>query len=141
MALSEYLQALNDGLAQPGEFVAKPYYSPEADTLYFYGEDVPSHAERLNPILTLFLANDDSRMVGIKIKGVQWILRCMKRLALKEVIVDEDGVKDGGGIKLGVMTDLALVPQPEDPELLKHFEPGFEKYRDVVIPRIELQAN
>lgn len=134
--LTEYFDVLKMGLAQTGPFVAKPFYRPESDTLYFYGHDAPSYARRLNPLLTVFLGNEDDSLIGFKIKGVQRILTRMERLG-KEKFVMHDHC---GGIRLTIFLEFALVAPPDEPELAG-FEDAVRQYGDVIVDARELQLN
>ena len=46
------------------------FYSREGDCLYFYTEDVPELGEYVDPLLTLYRALDDRRMIGAHIHGI-----------------------------------------------------------------------
>jgi hypothetical protein len=50
---------------QPGCF-----YSKDGDCVFCHIEDVPYFAERVDELLTVYLAEDDRRLVGAQIKGV-----------------------------------------------------------------------
>lgn len=136
--LTEYFDFLKGGLAHAGPFAPKPFYRPESDTLYFYGRDVPSFARRLNPLLTVFLTNDDESLVGFKIKGVQRILAAMQRLGMEKFAIDERHQ----GIRLAIFLQLALIAPPEDaqPEL-ERLEEALRQYDDVIVNTRELQLN
>jgi hypothetical protein len=136
--VSEYFDFLKEGLAQTGPFVAKPFYRPESDTLYFYGRDVPSYARRLNPLLTVFLANDDESLVGFKIEDVQRIVAQMERLGMEKFLID--GRRNG--IQLTIFLDLALIAPPADgqPELAR-IEEAVRQFDNVIVDRRELQLN
>ena len=136
--LSEFFDFLNEGLAQTGPFVRKPFYRAESDTLYFYGRDVPSFARRLNPLLSVFLASDDESLVGFKIEGVQRILARMQRLGMEKFAIDERHQ----GIRLTIFLELALIAPPDDgqPEL-ERLEDAFRQFDDVVVETRELQMS
>lgn len=136
--VSEYFDFLKEGLAQTGPFVAKPFYRPESDTLYFYGRDVPSYARRLNPLLTVFLANDDESLVGFKIEDVQRIVAQMERLGMEKFVIDERP----NGIQLRILLELALIAPPGDdqPEMERIAE-AVRQFDDVIVDRRELQLS
>lgn len=134
--LTDYFAFLKEGLAQSGPLVPKPFYRPESDTLYFYGHDVPSYARRLNPLLTVFLANDDDSLIGFKIKGVQRILARMERLGRDKFVMHDQHE----GIRLTIFLEFALVPPPDEPELVG-FEDAVRQYDDVIVDTRELQLN
>lgn len=135
--LTEFLDFLKEGLGHGGPFVAKPFYDHESDTLYFYGRDVPSFARRVNPLLSVFLANDDESLVGFKIEGVQRILARMERLGMEKFVID----KRDEGIRLTIFLELALIAPPDDGQPdLERFEAAFRQYDDVVVDARELQV-
>ncbi|HVA51268.1 MAG TPA: hypothetical protein VNH11_33310 [Pirellulales bacterium] len=136
--LTEFFDFLKEGLAQTGPFVPKPFYDHEGDTLYFYGRDVPSFARRVNPLLSVFLANDDESLVGFKIEGVQRILARMERLGMDKFVIDERHQ----GIRLTIFLEFALVAPPDDGQPgLERFEAAFRQYDDVVVDTRELQPS
>lgn len=136
--LTEYFDFLKEGLAQTGPFVAKPFYRPESDTLYFYGRDVPSYARRLNPLLTVFLANDDESLVGFKIEDVQRIVARMERLGMDKFVIDERR----SGIQLTILLELALIAPPIDGQLeIERLDDALHQFDDVIVDRRELQLN
>jgi hypothetical protein len=128
--MNEFQNHIRNLLDKPGDFRPEPYYDAEADTLFFYARDVQSFAKRLNPILTLFLSAEDESLVGCKLKGVQRILECLKRLDLK--IHDDE-------IDLTILLNLALVTPPEDPDLQERLEQNLRDYQGVKLPRRELE--
>lgn len=136
--LTDYFDFLKEGLTQTGPFLAKPFYRPESDTLYFYGRDVQSFARRLNPLLTVFLANDDESLVGFKIEDVQRIVARMQRLGMDKFVIDERR----GGIQLTIFLELALIAPPDDgqPEL-EGLEDAIRQYDDVIVDTRELQLS
>lgn len=134
--LTEFYEYIQEGLAQAGPFRAEPFYRPESDTLFFYGRDVPSYARRLNPLLTVFLANDDESLVGFKIKGVQRILTRMERLGKEKFVMHDDRK----GIRLTIFLEFALVAPPDEPEL-EGFEAAARQFDNVVVDTRELQLN
>lgn len=46
------------------------YYSKDGDCVFCHVEDVSYTAERVDELLTVYLADDDRRLVGAQIKGV-----------------------------------------------------------------------
>ncbi len=47
-----------------------PHYSRSGDFLSIFAEDVAYIAKRVDEVLTIYLAEDDGRLIGCKIKGV-----------------------------------------------------------------------
>jgi len=133
--VTQYFDYLKEGLASEGAFTPKPYYDGAGDTLFFYARDAQSYAKRLNPLLTLFLATDDNRLVGFKIKGVQRILRRMERLGMEKFVLEHHRPE---GIRLTFFVEFALVAPPDDPAL-ESFEGEMRQFGDVVVHSRELQ--
>ena len=52
-----------------------PHYFPEGDFVTYYFRNDPSYAQRVDDLLTVFLAFDTKELVGCKIKGVRHILQ------------------------------------------------------------------
>lgn len=50
-------------------------YIPEGDCLVFYFKPDPSHAERLDELLTVFRSQESGELTGCKIKGIKCILK------------------------------------------------------------------
>ena len=53
----------------PSEPQPGGWYSPEGDCVFFYRENVPTVAERVDGLLTIYRAEADGRIVGAQIKG------------------------------------------------------------------------
>jgi hypothetical protein len=54
----------------PGPFKPAAHYSHNGDMLEVYFEDVPAYSENLTPDIVLIRADDDRRVVGVKVFGV-----------------------------------------------------------------------
>lgn len=130
--LNQFFDCLKDGLADARPFEARPYYSPEADTLTFYAVDAPSYAKRLNQTLTLILSTADDSVIGLKIKGVRRIIQRMKRLGLQRSKIT------GQTMHLKAFVEFALVPAPETPEM-ESYEGELTQFDDVPVDMDELQ--
>lgn len=48
----------------------KPTFSKDADSLFFYTEDVAFFACRVDDLITVFRAVSDRRIIGIQVKGM-----------------------------------------------------------------------
>lgn len=129
--LNGFDQFLREGLEQPGAFNPTPYYSPDADVLFFYTRDVPSYAKRLNSLISLVLATDDDSLVGIKVKSVR---RIMQKLSQLQVHVTDSK------IKLRVLLTIATASPPEDPELGRYEHEVEQRFGDLEIDRGQLVA-
>jgi len=118
-SLEEFATAHGQGAPRPGG-----WYSPEADSVYYYGEPVAHHGVRLDELLTLYRAIDDNRIVGIKVKSIR---RSPIRGALKILISESQQVDLVGLVTAGFMALYALRPE-RGPEL----ERLRESYQDVI---------
>ncbi len=133
--LGGFLTILNHGLNVEGEFIAKPYYSADADAIFFYARDAQSYAKRLNSLVTLFLSCEDDTLVGVKLKSLKRIIAGLKRIGeqhpeFKLTVADRK-------IKLGILIALALVAPAESPELAA-YEDQLDEFEDVEIEQPEL---
>jgi hypothetical protein len=52
-----------------------PHYSRAGDFVSIFREDTPYIAERVDEVLTIYLAQDNGRLIGCKIKGVSILAR------------------------------------------------------------------
>lgn len=68
--LKEYLENHH-----PQGFRPVPHYIPEGDFVTYYFRNDPSFAQRVDDLLTVYLAFDSKELVGCKIKGVKHILQ------------------------------------------------------------------
>ena len=102
----DFINSFNKGLT--GDFVPRPFYEPDGDSLIFYARDEQSYAKRLNPLLTLFLSSNDNSLVGCEVKGVQHMLK---------VAGDFGFLVQDTNIKMRILLAIALVTPPEDPSL------------------------
>ena len=49
-------------------------HNPDGDLIEWYNEQVPYYGKRVNEIITLYLAEDDNRIIGGCIKNVKYII-------------------------------------------------------------------
>lgn len=98
------------------EFKPQPFYERHTDSLIFYVEDTPSYGNRLNQLFTLFLADDDDRLVGIEIKGFKGFLERIRRSGLNVISATNKTVK------LSALAQFSYIPEPENPNLMDHLE-------------------
>ena len=90
--LDEYLKT-----HPPKGFRPVPHYFAQGDFVTFYFRNDPCFAQRVDDLLTVFVAFDTRELVGCKIKGVKHILQT----------AGEFGVTvDGGDIQLGFSSGL-----------------------------------
>ena len=67
---TESIDDILDEVMPLGDFEPFAYHSSEADAINAHFEDVQDYSKRLNVYVTLFLAEDDDRIVGCRIKNV-----------------------------------------------------------------------
>ena len=77
------LQAI---LAKPFEPSAQ--YDDEGDCIEFFAENVPFNAKRLDDWVTMYVSEQDGRLVGCLIKRVQKLLR--ENPSLQEIVIAQD---------------------------------------------------
>ena len=111
-------------------FRSVPQYFPTGDFLTYFLKDVPYYAERLDEILTVYLAVDTNEMIGLKVKGVRHILKTVDEL---ELVVDGETVKLGIFIFAGAATDRPGRKADRYAQLVK--------LKDVLISRKELTSD
>jgi hypothetical protein len=68
-------QALMRQFPQPTFHPLEPHFSHVGDFVSTFSEDVPYVAKRLDDVLTVYVAQDDERLVGCKIKGVSTLAK------------------------------------------------------------------
>ena len=81
----EELQAL---MAKP--FTPGAYYDDDGDCIEFLAENSAFNARRLDDWVTVYLAEDDGRLVDCLIKRVQRLLR--EKPALQEIVIRQDNL-------------------------------------------------
>ena len=54
----------------PDQKALRPVYLPDADAIFYLSEDVDCHELEIDDVLTVVLADDDARIVGAKIHGI-----------------------------------------------------------------------
>jgi hypothetical protein len=82
MAVNQLTEYLRERKCQG--FTRHPYYSKEGDFLTYYLRDVDFFAERLDDVLTVYLAMSDDGgwdFVGFKLKGVRRLLEALGLLS------------------------------------------------------------
>lgn len=110
--MSNHLRTEEDVLALMAGMAAthKPhpgpggFYSPEGDCIFFSIRNVPSVAERVDSVLTVYLdREDESKLVGVQIKGIKKMLaRAKGRFTF--VVTERDGQKMVPILQLLVMS-------------------------------------
>jgi hypothetical protein len=123
--LNEYYEFLKTAKV---EFIARPYYEPESDSLIFYARDDQSYAKRINSLLTLYLSSNDDSLVGCEIKGVKRMLRICGDFGV--LVRDEK-------IKLGFLLAFALDQPPDHPALDEYAE-KVRQFESVDVDQSEL---
>ncbi len=87
------------------------WHSPSADAAFFWFEGVPYHADYINPMLTMFCADDDNRIVGVEVKGVS-LLPDWDEL---ECQLEQDGRRACVRVLVLTLRELTLKPGHEVP--------------------------
>lgn len=72
--MAETIEQFVDSIMPTGDFAPFAFHSEEADAITAHFEDVQDYSKRLNTHVTLFLAADDNRIVGCRIKNVAAII-------------------------------------------------------------------
>ena len=86
-SLMDYIKA-----HKPKHFVAKPYYSPDGDTVTYYFDEESSYAQRVDDFLTVYLSIGGDKLVGCQVKGV---VRLLKLLGQFGFTIEDKSVKLG----------------------------------------------
>jgi hypothetical protein len=68
MSIDELMSQIAQDDAAPTE--PGCFYSKDGDCVFCHIEDVPYYADRVDELLTVYLAEEDGRLVGAQIKGV-----------------------------------------------------------------------
>ena len=123
--LSEYLRE-----NRPESFRAEPAYVPSGDYLAYFLKDVPHLSERLDAVVTLYLAADTRELVGCKIKGVRHILKTAGAFGV--------GVTDGN-LKLGFFFFLGAAPDHVDQAPKMKWYDRLREWADVPVDAEKLQ--
>jgi len=50
------------------------WYSDAGDSMFCYLEGVPHHMVYINPQITVYKAEDDNRIIGVRIDGIKKII-------------------------------------------------------------------
>lgn len=124
--MAEDLMTYLEGREARG-FEPRPFYSRDGDFLTFFFRDADHNAERVDELLTVFLAVTDGELVGCKIKGVRRILETLGKFGVEV---------DDGEVKLSFFF-LGGALAPENPRRRWYEEIG-GRTRDVPINPREL---
>ena len=123
--LMEYLKA-----HPPEGFKPVPHYFPQGDFVTYYFRKDPCFAQRVDDLLTVYLAFDTKELVGCKIKGVKHILQT----------AGDFGVSlDDGAVRLGVFFFVGASLAKDEGQRNRYAEIGREA-KDVEMDRKELQG-
>ena len=123
--LMEYLKTHG-----PEGFRPVPHYFPQGDFVTYYFRNDPSFAQRVDDLLTVFVAFDTKELVGCKIKGIKHILQT----------AGDFGVSlDDGVVRLGMFFFVGA-SLAKDEEQRKRYEQIGRKAKDVTMDRKELEA-
>jgi hypothetical protein len=121
--LDEYLKT-----HRPKGFRAAPHYSAQGDFVTYYFRNDPCFAQRVDDILTVFLAFDSKELIGCKIKGVKHILQTAGDFGI---------TVDDGDIQLGLFFFVGASMAKEESQKKRYEE--LRVARTVRLDRRELQ--
>jgi hypothetical protein len=123
--LTEYL-ATN----KPEGFRPVPHYFPQGDFVTYYFRNDPCYAQRLDDVITVFLAFGSDELVGCKIKGVKQILQSAGNF---DVTIDD------GAIKLGIFFFVGAAVAKDEAQK-KRYEELRRVAKNVTLDRRELET-
>jgi hypothetical protein len=73
-------QALMQQFPRPQFRPLVPHFSRVGDFVSIFAEDAPYVAKRVDDVLTIYLAQDDGRLIGCKIKGVSVLAKNVRTI-------------------------------------------------------------
>ena len=123
--LREYLETHT-----PQAFRPVPHYFPQGDFVTYYFRNDRCYSQRLDDIVTLFLAFETHELVGCKIKSVKHILQTAGDFG---VTVAE------GDVQLGLFFFIGAA-RARDESQKRRYEELRRVARTVILDRRELQA-
>lgn len=118
--LSDYLAA-----NKPAGFRSVPHYVRSGDYLTYFLTDEDCYAERLDDVLTVYLARGTDRLVGCKVKGVKHILRTAGNFG-----VNVDG---GKRVKMGLFFFAGAAPDRIDKRMRVKWYDALKGLSDVEV--------
>lgn len=110
-------------------FKPVPHYFPDGDFVSYFFRPDRCYAERVDDMLTVYLAFDSNELVGCKIKGVQQVLKTAGEFGV--------GVADGD-VRLGFFFFLGSAMAQSDAQRQRYDELG-RIAKDATLDRNELQ--
>ena len=123
--LSEYLEE------HPCKgFDPVPHYSAAGDYVSYFFRNERCFAQRLDELVTVYLAMDSRELVGCKIKGVRHILETAGKLGVS---------LDGGDLRLGLLF-LPGAVNASEVEHKQRYDELARLTRDAVVKREEVAA-
>jgi len=106
-------------------FKSTPRYNSRGDFVSYFFKDVPYVAERVDDVLTVYLAEKSRELIGCKIKGVRHILKTAGEFGI---------TVDGGDIRLGLFFFLGAWSAKDDAERQRYYE-ELQRAGDTTIDR------
>jgi len=97
---------------EAGPFKAEAFYSADGDFMTYYVRDDECYAERVDELLTVYLAMGTDELVGCKIKGVSRLIRRLQEFGVR--------VTPEGGAPLSILFLSAASERP--PEQQKYYQ-------------------
>jgi hypothetical protein len=122
--LNEYLKSHSSK-----GFRAVPHYFAQGDFVTYYFRNDPCYAERVDDLLTVFLAFDTKELVGCKIKGIKHILQTAGNFGVSV---------DGGDVRLGVFFFIGAAFAKDEFQRSRYDQIG-QKAKEATLDRKELE--
>jgi hypothetical protein len=114
----------------PQGFRPIPHYFPQGDFVTYYFRNERCYAQRVDDLLTVFVAFDTNELVGCKIKGIKHILQT----------AGDFGVSlDAGVVRLGMFFFIGASLAKDEVQRSRYDQIGL-KAKDVTMDRKELES-
>jgi hypothetical protein len=97
-------------------FVSRPRYYAHGDYLTYFIDPARCHARRISSLVTVYTAVEDGGLVGIKIKGVERLMKTLEAFFF---------TASDGKVSLGMLLLSAAVIEKESTEQLKELSKKF----------------
>ena len=114
----------------PQGFRPIPHYFPQGDFVTYYFRNDPCFAQRVDDLLTVFVAFDTNELVGCKIKGVKHILQTAGDFGV--CLAD-------GAVRLGMFFFVGA-SLAKDEDTRSRYQQIGRQAKDVTMDRKELEA-
>jgi hypothetical protein len=112
-------------------FRAVPHYFPQGDFVTYYFRNDPCYAQRVDDLLTIFLAFDTDELVGCKIKGIRHIIQTAGDFGV--ALAD-------GAVRLGMFFFVGASLAKDEDQRSRYEQIGREA-KDVTVDRKQLEIS